>query len=59
MRAVTVLADLGTQVGLVHDIRHTLDHDVLSIQMQDMSKFAHASLGNEAVDKEKESEPSP
>lgn len=55
--AMTVLADLGSQVGLVHDIRHTLDHDVLSIQMQDMSKFAHASLGNEAVDKEKESEP--
>lgn len=55
--AMTVLADLGTEVGLVHDIRHTLDHDVLSIQMQDMSKFAHASLGNEAVDKEKESEP--
>jgi len=55
--AMTMLADLGTKLSLVHDIRQTLDHDVLSIQMQDMSKFAHASLGNEAVDKEKESEP--
>ena len=55
--AMTVLADLGTKVSLVHDIRQTLDHDVLNIQMQDMSKFAHASLGNEAIDKEKESEP--
>ena len=55
--AMTVLAGLGTEVRIVHDVRQTLDHDVLSIQMQDMSRFAHASLGNEAVDKEKESEP--
>lgn len=55
--AMTMLENLGCRVSLVHDIRHTLDHDVLSIQMQDMSKFAHASLGNEAVDKERESEP--
>lgn len=55
--AMTVLANLGSAVSVVHDIRQTLDHDVLSIQMQDMSRFAHATLGNEAVDKEKESEP--
>ena len=51
--AMTVLAGLGTEIGIVHDVRHTLDHDILSIQMQDMSKFAHAGLGNAAVDKEK------
>ncbi|WP_089176056.1 hypothetical protein [Bosea sp. AS-1] len=55
--AMTVLAGLGTEIGIVHDVRHTLDHDILSIQMQDMSKFAHAGLGNAAVDKEKETEP--
>lgn len=55
--AMAVLASLGTEIGMVHDVRHTLDHDILSIQMQDMSKFAHAALGSEAVDKEKESEP--
>lgn len=55
--AMAVLATMGCKVTVVHDIRHTLDHDVLSIQMQDMSKFAHASLGAEAVDKERESEP--
>lgn len=55
--AMTVLENLGCRVAIVHDVRHTLDHDVLSIQMQDMSKFAHATLGNDAVDKEKESEP--
>ncbi|WP_449256543.1 hypothetical protein [Bosea sp. (in: a-proteobacteria)] len=55
--AMTVLAGLGTEIGLVHDVRRTLDHDVLSIQMQDMSKFAHAALGSDAVDKEKETEP--
>ncbi|MDX3807916.1 hypothetical protein ACXIUS_00620 [Bosea thiooxidans] len=55
--AMTVLAGLGTEISLVHDVRHTLDHDILNIQMQDMSKFAHAALGSEAVDKEKETEP--
>ena len=55
--AMTLLENRGCRVSLVHDVRNTLDHDVLSIQMQDMSKFAHASLGNEAVDKEAESEP--
>lgn len=55
--AMNVLANLGSQVSVVHDIRQTLDHDVLNIQMQDMSRFAHASLGNEAVDKERETEP--
>lgn len=55
--AMTHLANLGTKVSVVHDIRKTLDHDVLSIQMQDMSKFAHAALGSEAVNKEAETEP--
>jgi aspartate carbamoyltransferase catalytic subunit len=55
--AMTLLENLGCRVSIVHNVQHTLDHDVLSIQMQDMSKFAHATLGNEAVDKEKESEP--
>jgi len=55
--AMTVLANLGTVVSVVHDVRETLDHDVLNIQMQDMSRFAHASLGAEAVDKEKETAP--
>jgi len=55
--AMQVLATLGTRVSIVNDVRNTLDHDVLSIQMQDMSRFAHAALGNEAVDKERETEP--
>lgn len=55
--ALQRLATLGTQISIVHDVRDTLDHDVLSIQMQDMSKFAHATLGKEAVDKERETEP--
>ncbi|CAH1650613.1 Aspartate carbamoyltransferase [Hyphomicrobiales bacterium] len=55
--AMTILANSGSTVGVVHDVRQTLDHDVLSIQMQDMSRFAHASLGSEAIDKERESEP--
>ncbi len=55
--AMQRLATLGTQISIVHDVRQTLDHDVLSIQMQDMSRFAHASLGSEAVDKERETEP--
>ncbi|HRE20611.1 MAG TPA: hypothetical protein PKW21_06215, partial [Rhabdaerophilum sp.] len=55
--AMQRLATLGTRISIVHDVRHTLDHDVLSIQMQDMSRFAHASLGAEAVDKERETEP--
>ena len=55
--AMDRLQSLGTLVNVVHDVRQTLDHDVLSIQMQDMSKFAHASLGAEAVDKELETEP--
>jgi aspartate carbamoyltransferase catalytic subunit len=55
--AMTLLAGLGCTVGVVHDIRDTLSHDVLIVQMQDMSRFAHASLGSDAVDKERETEP--
>ncbi|MGL4634852.1 MAG: hypothetical protein ACRCWF_02630 [Beijerinckiaceae bacterium] len=55
--AMALLQSLGTQVSVVHDIRDTLQHDVLSIQMQDMSKFAHATLGNDVVNKEAETEP--
>ncbi|SFI00883.1 aspartate carbamoyltransferase [Bosea sp. OK403] len=55
--AIALLASLGCKVSFVHDVRDTLDHDVLIIQMQDMSRFAHASLGSEAVDKETETEP--
>ncbi len=55
--AMASLASLGCKVSVVHDVRDTLDHDVLTIQMQDMSRFAHASLGSEAIDKETESEP--
>lgn len=55
--AMQRLATLGTRISIVHDVRQTLDHDVLSIQMQDMSRFAHATLGAEAVDKERETEP--
>lgn len=55
--AMDRLQSLGTIVSIVHDIRQTLDHDVLSIQMQDMSKFAHAAIGAEAVNKEQETEP--
>ncbi len=55
--AMITLANLGSQISVVHDVRETLDHDVLNIQMQDMSKFAHATLGNAAIDKEKETEP--
>lgn len=55
--AMATLASLGSAISIVHDVRDTLDHDVLNIQMQDMSRFAHASLGSDAVDKEKETEP--
>lgn len=55
--AIAMLASLGCKVSIVHDVRDTLDHDILSIQMQDMSRFAHATLGTEAVDKEAETEP--
>ena len=55
--AIETLAALGSEVSVVHDIRETLKHDVLNIQMQDMSRFAHASLGADAVDKERETEP--
>jgi aspartate carbamoyltransferase catalytic subunit len=55
--ALELLRNLGCPVAVVHDIRDTLDHDVLSIQMQDMSRFSHASLGSDAIDKELESEP--
>jgi aspartate carbamoyltransferase catalytic subunit len=55
--AMERLHGLGTRVAIVHNVADTLDHDILSIQMQDMSKFANASLGKDAVDKERETEP--
>ena len=55
--AMERLQSLGTLVSVVHNVAETLNHDVLSIQMQDMSKFANASLGYDAVDKEQETEP--
>jgi aspartate carbamoyltransferase catalytic subunit len=55
--AMALLHSLGTAISIVHDVRQTLDHDVLSIQMQDMSKFAHAVVGNDVVNKEAETEP--
>ena len=48
-QAIDRLAYAGTVVATVHDVRDTLDHDVLNIQMQDQSRFANAALGGEAI----------
>jgi aspartate carbamoyltransferase catalytic subunit len=42
--ALDVIADLGTQVSLVHDIEDCLDHDVLNIQTQDLTSKVKSTL---------------
>lgn len=57
LEAIEVLEQRGSEIGFVHDVRETLGHDVLNISMQDMSNFAHATIGSAAVDNECETEP--
>lgn len=54
--AVDEISARGARVGFVHDVRDTLDHDVLSIQMQDMSRFAGAKVGDAEFRKEPEAD---
>lgn len=47
--AADVLRAAGTEVSLVDDIAAVLDCDVVSVQMQDQSRFANAGIGSDAL----------
>jgi aspartate carbamoyltransferase catalytic subunit len=48
--ALERLRQVGTVVDRVDDVAHTLRHDVLSIQTQQMEKFVGTKIGDDEID---------